>query len=445
MKNNWLARAVLLVFVFSAAFLHKGPQPGSAAPRRIEVVVTKTFGNVTAPAGKSFVLLYWEEPGNNGASSLYSVFEASVNQGGVSWADRGKGTRVQANHPDGNRYAGYYRWPASITDANKEAVSRQDYMNYTYRVGTSADADYNEARVYPPAEHAHINYQKNSDTCSGCHSTHYAKHPMLLNERLMFNVCIQCHDGTGSKYDVLYGRVEVAAGIWVDSPAGAFDAADTTSFHNVFLEDDFEAQNMLLLYAPGGGGQKYNLTCTDCHSAHVTTRSSFYRLLKFRSIPVVAYSYVNGGQYKVHYENGMNSFCANCHAHYNYGDGTEMGYEAHVLRDDGGDGIKKSGQYYRHPTNVDITRFGTPDIHANLTLPVEYRQGGKYMTCATCHFAHGTKARGTQTSYELQLVGEHKYDREGNIIQESTMLKRTDGMGICLQCHLDQVWGNTGN
>ena len=205
------------------------------------------------------------------------------------------------------------------------------------------------------------------------------------------------------------------------------------------------------MYAPGGGGEKYNLTCTDCHSAHVTSHSSGYRLLKFRTTPVTAYSYVSDNKYNVYYVNGMNSFCSNCHDYYNYGDGSEHDFPEHVLRQDGGEGIQKSGDFYRHPTNIEISKWVDSYTEKNFTLPLESRGGGKYMTCKTCHYAHGTAIiDGEQMSFELMLLDETKYGyitnedgtRTAEPIETSSMLKRLDGMGICLECHLSQIWSN---
>lgn len=448
MKRKCLS--VLLLLFFVGLFSVRGPLPAeSAGPRRIEVVVTGSFGGINAPTGSSFVILYWEEPGNTAANSTHRVFEAQVAATGVTWSDRGQGVRVTSGGPDRQEYIGYYRYPATIS----AAAAVTNHRNYIYRVG--ATANFNEARVYPPLESAHTNYQKHTDTCAGCHRTHRAVHPMLLNRRIMRELCLECHDGRGSKYDVLAGRVNIGSGGWVDSPGGPFWRVDgsgnqlSTSYHNVFLEQAYAWRTgdpaFRHLYAPGGGGgDRYNLTCTDCHSAHVTEGSSPFRLLKFKTpaAPVTAFPFVDNGRYRVLYVDGMNSFCSNCHEQYNYGASTALGYRPHVIDDVYG--IRRSGEYYRHPTNINISGWATSQVMANLTLPLEVRGSERYMTCKTCHFAHGSVVRGPQPSYEMAALNEPKYDRVGNVIYLgiTSKLKRSDGMGICLECHLDQVWGN---
>ncbi|EEG77708.1 cytochrome c3 family protein [Dethiobacter alkaliphilus] len=461
--NRLIKISFILIVVVALSIGFVTGASGSAPPR-LEVMIERTLRltptqTVTADSGKSFVVIYWEEPGNTQSQSRHSVYQVNVNtsETGISRTNLGRGARVtpgNAREYEKN-YIGYYRYPASHTANNAQL---NNYINYIIEVGSSAP--YQQARIYPPIPNAHTNYQKNSDTCSGCHRTHYAEHPMLLSRKIMQEMCIECHDGSASSYDVIRGVARVPGG-WVAAPAGPFVGTEdnpSTSFHNVFLEDAFDTplNQQFLLYAPGSGGDRMNLTCTNCHSAHVTDTSSRYRLLKFpEGAPEVnAYSYVRGGEYRVLYVDGMNQFCGQCHAEYDYGSrNNPMGYTEHTMYE----GIQKAGDYYRHPTGIDITNWiGTPKT----TLPLEHRNNRQYMTCGTCHVAHGAALHNAdQASPELaedpRLAerDRYKYDADGNRIYDrlddgtevtySSMLKRREGMGICLECHLDQVWGNT--
>lgn len=455
-----LTRGLLLVFLFALVLFMQGRSGVGSAPPRVSVVVTSSYGEFVAAEGHSFVLLYWEESGNTVEQSIYKVFEAVAGDTGLSWDDLEYGSRVTDT---ASEYFGFYRYPAVINEDSTVA----NYSNYTYHVGSDPETGFAPVRVYPPSENYHMNYQKNTKTCQGCHSTHYAKHPMLLNDKIIYNICIECHGRTSalSKYNVLDGLVRISADQYAFSPAGPFDSIDipTTSYHNVFLERAFDDPTKTFLYAPGSKallseeqGVKLNLTCTDCHSAHATYGSSGYRLLKYWSEQVTAYSYVSDNQYKVYYVNGMNSFCANCHEYYNYGDGTALSglYLPHELRQDGGDGIKKSGEFYRHPTNINIANWFDED---EMSLPVEHRNGGEYMTCKTCHFAHGSTIRdANQASPELWMLGEKKvgYDEGADgqnqpvPLDDSSMLKRSGTIGneeanLCLVCHMKAIWANT--
>jgi predicted CXXCH cytochrome family protein len=455
-------RVLLFCILLCLVFLQGSFGAGSAPPR-VSVVVSSSYGELVAAEGHSFVLLYWEEPGNTVHQSVYQVFQPVINADGLQWDNLGYGSRVSDTESE---YYGYYRYPAVVT----ADLAVANFQNYIYHVGSNPETGYAPVRAYPPSENYHMNYQKSTKTCQGCHSTHYAMHPMLLNDKIIYNICIECHGRTSalSKYNVLDGLVRIAPDTYALSPAGPFDSQyidiPTTSYHNVFLESAFDDPNKILLYAPGSRevfsdedkGVKLNLTCTDCHSAHVTYGSSDYRLLKYRSQRVMAYSYVSGNQYEVHYVDGMNSFCSNCHAYYNYGDGTEFSgfYQPHELRQDGGDGIKKSGEFYRHPTNINIVNWFDG---YEMSLPLEHRNGGEYMTCKTCHFAHGSTIRDQdQISPELTMLGETKVGyqvgsdgkNEPVPIDRSSMLKRSGSINnkkanLCLVCHMQVIWTNT--
>ncbi|MBS4031204.1 MAG: hypothetical protein KGZ63_07285 [Clostridiales bacterium] len=388
---------MVLLFVIGVTVLTRTPSE-AAAPRRIEVSVTP------AGSGQSNIRLQWE-----GSFTVQRLSSINAN-GDTSWSTLASG----------------------VTTFNQDV---DDYRNYVYRVGDGIT--WQEARVYPPKESAHTNYSMNSDTCKGCHRTHYAVHKKLLSHRIVFELCITCHgDSTGSKYNVLTGMTRIGPGTndVVGSPAGAFSTAGTTSYHNVFLEAEGEEFS-----APGGS--KMTLTCTDCHSAHVTPDSSPFRLLKLiGSGPVDAYSVANGSSYTTVYRRYMNDFCSSCHALYNY--------NTHAMTDswpDGkrrGDGIKahpSSGDIYRHPTDLDIKKWlADRGLTTTMSLPLEKRVEGSQsvhrLSCITCHMAHGTKVSGVQVSPEPGVV---KIDKDGQAVPNSTMLKRTGYMSVCMECHLD--------
>lgn len=424
-RRKILTVACLLFIVFSYSYLASA-QTGDV-PRRIEIVVAKLNNT------HSRVSFYVE-----GAGYRVERFTVSKNANGrftYAWTDRDESNvLMQMTLETSGPYSGYYKYTI------QQAVNHRDY---TYRIGKNGL--WMTATVYPPNENAHANYQKSSDTCKNCHSTHYAKTKQLLNEAVVRTLCLRCHNGTGSKFNVLDGLVVTPSGQAVKSPAGPFSTSSATSYHNVFREE-FGT----LLMAPGGGSM--SLTCTDCHSAHVLqdmtkpVRSSAFRLLKhfgpprnvYNQPPVVAYSYVTDTSYETVYVSGMNEFCSECHQRYNYGQQANPkipSYPTHTLRTAGGDGIQKSGEYYRHPTGINIVNW----LNVTISLPLEERGvNGQYLTCKTCHYAHGTAIiSGFHETFEVP-----KIDYSGKPQTKSTMLKRREGMGICLACHLD-IWSNT--
>ncbi len=428
---------VFVILLFLAGFIAFVCILASAqdVPRRVETTVEA----ITGDNDHSRVTFFIREDNFN----VQRLVVTKLPDGGFqySWTNTDEaGNPMVMVRQTGGPYDGYWRY--TITQA-------RNYQNYIYRFGRNGS--WMEVRAFPPNENAHANYQKNTDTCKNCHSTHYALTSRLLNQKLVLELCLSCHDGSGSKYNVLDGEVIVPGGAVVSSPAGPFGSAVATSYHNVFRED-----TGTVLLAPGG--TKTGLSCTDCHSAHVLqdqtkpVRASGFRLLKhylyetpagamYDQPPVVAYSHVTGSSYETVYVSGMNEFCSHCHEHYNYGANPNPrlpSYPTHTLRTEGGDGILKSGQYYRHPTGINIAGW----LKVPVRLPLEERgTGGRYMTCKTCHYAHGTAIiSGYHYSDRFEV---DKYAADGRPLDRSTMLKRTEGMGICLECHLD-IWHNTG-
>jgi len=432
LKRFTLVFAVLLLLAGLTAWYL--PASAQKVPRRVEVVVNM-LSDSPEDRGFSRITFYMEEEGYNIERQV-----VTKSSGGFYWywtnLDE-NGRLMRLTRESGGSYGGYYKY----------IIERaQNYQDYIYRFGKNGA--WLEARVYPPNENAHANYQKNTDTCKNCHSTHYAQTSQLLNSSLVFELCMTCHDGSNSKYNILAGSVIVPGGAAVPAPAGPYSSAVATSYHNVFREG-----TDTVLLAPGG--EKTGLKCTDCHSAHVLqdqtkpVRSSSFRLLKyFRQMipggsvydqpPVIAYSFITASSYETVYISGINEFCSECHERYNYGQNLNPKlphYPTHTLRTGSSGGIQKSGDYYRHPTGINIAEW----LKVPISLPLEDRgTGGKFMTCKTCHYAHGTAImQGYHYDFERD-----KYDQTGAPLTRSTMLKRCEGMGICLECHLD-IWYNT--
>lgn len=135
---------------------------------------------------------------------------------------------------------------------------------------------------------AHEGFTVNGDTCSSCHSMHYAGNGVNLT--LQTNpalACLTCHDGTTANYDVLKGQNEAKAsamgGLFANYPI------DTTSTASGSMHDVFSGVQAYTS-APGGRGSTpdkvgntpgydngtwaaladgtTNLTCSSCHNAH---------------------------------------------------------------------------------------------------------------------------------------------------------------------------------
>lgn len=193
------------------------------------------------------------------------------------------------------------------------------YEEYYYLVAADTDRDpagsaiadpnaylsaYMVAAAFPPTQTRHGNFSEYTDACTACHGLHSAQHPKLLKGPTTTDLCGTCHDGSGSKYDIVMGRVRTGPdwSTFTKNPAGPFGdqlrpvagAPVLTSRHNVFraglTADGGVAATAAQLWqapgstylaagsAPGGSAWTSALLCTSCHEPH--NRFNNFRLLR---------------------------------------------------------------------------------------------------------------------------------------------------------------------
>jgi|GEM_PF-2963195 len=90
--------------------------------------------------------------------------------------------------------------------------------------------------VIDPLRHPHHSYTENTDACATCHVSHKGYGTTILKKASQSQLCLTCHDGTGSTYNI----------------SGQFTAADV-SFHPVAGT------------APAPAG---SMDCSSCHNPH---------------------------------------------------------------------------------------------------------------------------------------------------------------------------------
>ncbi len=170
------------------------------------------------------------------------------------------------------------------------------------------------AAAFPPTQTRHGNFSEYTNACNACHGLHSSKHRKLLKAPTVTDLCGTCHDGTGSKYDEVRGRVRLGDS-WARSafaPAGPFgdrlkagSGIITTSVHNVLRSADGQeingsnalAGSARVWQAPGSGWLSElragddvpldlgvsndwgsQLVCSSCHEPH--NRAKNYRILR---------------------------------------------------------------------------------------------------------------------------------------------------------------------
>ncbi len=283
----------------------------------------------------------------------------------------------------------------------------------------------------------HGSYTDNTDMCAACHSTHTGVTRHLIGGDLggitfsdttnqPYQICVFCHNPAGqSKYDAVDGVINDGNGNkWASSGGGVdniLSLEGPTSYApaTVPVTSKHNASGMTAVTIPGGNTSdagKILLTCPSCHNPHGTTNG---RQLN-TSISVLAPDGVTTrvvdtsgvvatitnplGKEKVTLSDQINTFCGACHTDY--------------LNTTGGS--TPSGTYnstlYRHRVGMPPGGTANPTFNSTyFALPLS-TQGN--VTCLTCHYAHGTAASVSTSTYS----------------GGSTLL-RMDERGVCQNCH----------
>lgn len=298
------------------------------------------------------------------------------------------------------------RLDPSAASGKSKVIGLTDFTNYYFRIRNvdGVTTFSNTVVAFPPDEHAHMYFASDTNMCSRCHSTHLGAGEKLLKQTTLNDVCKTCHTGgTGSKYQVDFGKVTGAGGTRLEALAGFF-GTDLVSGPGLPVPTWTHPLGRLLNMAPGGnpggeGAWEEKLTCGTCHTAH-SANTYQYRLLRtalpnmtlsgartvLPTLTVEAYSKTGSGKEDAVYVSGMNNFCGGCHADYN-----TLGVN--------GSGHTRSGIYtppaYRHAVGKDI---GTNGL--TTTLPLEAVGAAAFLSdgsqhssgtvfCITCHKPHG--------------------------------------------------------
>lgn len=378
------------------------------------------------------------------------------------------------------------RWFDTILEGRLIFVDTDviDYEEYYYWVVdgdfSGHPEDYTIAPAFPPTQVRHGNYTENTGACTGCHGLHSARSPeKLLKAATVIDLCLTCHDGTGSKYDEINGRVRVGTQYTaaLAGPFGLVVSRDplvtVTSAHNV--------GQVLVNQAPGSGAPREpvswakQLNCVSCHDPHNLWKN--YRSLRgnlhgkqvrVRGFTRIGWSQPDRGDAVMigEYLSGFNDFCGGCHVYFS---DQRLG----IVDKTPTDSSVAQNVYGRHRHPVGIP----PAFYANMgtdfasygyaypfedyrplttTLPLEglYPYGsGDYnrnkIICLTCHQPHGTTRVGLKQVAYLNgpannTAGAQKMDRYGGYTDRyealngnigSTVNMRMDNMGVCQNCH----------
>lgn len=298
--------------VGAVAFAWTGARPGDAGPKDTKALVRRDgVGIAFSPKAGVTYQVYRHALGNGRRFVRYGAPVTYGGNGQLTTSD----SYIEGQVGDSG-------W---IYDATYDYLFYMDpgvipYEEYYYIVASDADRDpvglaipdpnlhlnaYFVAGAFPPTQTRHGNYTEYTDACTACHGLHSAQSPQkLLKGPSITDLCGTCHDGSGSKYDIVMGRVRTGPDwtTFARNPAGPFGdqlrpvegAPKLTSKHNVFRAaltatggaSDLAAQiwqapgstYLMANQVPGGSSWTNALTCASCHEPH--NRFNNFRLLR---------------------------------------------------------------------------------------------------------------------------------------------------------------------
>lgn len=279
-------------------------------------------------------------------------------------------------------------------------TSIEMYRHYWYRV-SAVDSEGAEgskslekhfrsvASTSPLSPHAGGDvWNQGSDTCAVCHDLHDAMAPKLLNSPSGTDevaLCLSCHDGTGSAYDVLreYADPHLSSHeVTVTASdgsvlAGTFGCVDCHEVHR----SPSETGNAKLLDVDGvtsGNGVCYG---SGCHGPGETTHWAG---------DMSGYEGSAHNSDIQHPESGTGVHCSTCHQPHSSPNAalwTSTGYRS-CFQCHAGEGasVESPDIYTRLTANADH------DSHHDV-LDRDQEADGTFMACQNCHNTHSVTAQ----------------------------------------------------
>ncbi|MFN7249984.1 MAG: cytochrome c3 family protein [Anaerobacillus sp.] len=246
--------------------------------------------------------------------------------------------------------------------------------------------------------HPHHSYSENTNACSSCHISHQGSNERLLTNASEAQVCLTCHNGTGSRYNTM-----------VDFSSG------NVAFHPVKGTE----------VSPDG-----EMSCSSCHNPHAGNgmrTTPRYAVGSLEAVPGVKVEYgvepftqpvTYALRSSIDYEYQL---CFVCHSSYN---------EKPV------DTVSTNTAKEFHPENL--------SGHHNVS---EYQTSGfgsyingwtadSPMFCTDCHGSSSiNNHEGVHGSQNLKLLKQPFNERT----------KGMDSNNLCLTCHDPRSYGTGGN
>lgn len=334
--------------------------------------------------------------------------------------------------------------------------------------------------------YTHGDFATNSKGCADCHVTHAASAQKLLKTGATQTAfCLSCHSNAAiaSPFDVYRGKIlnsgkfNATTGTvtdttyWNDSAwtspslAGGFrysydfDVDDgvitfsnsVTSIHNVRGSaaefgnlTDITAYDYVYGDTIPGGTKNIDFECGSCHDPHaggayaddngVTNPRLLKKVLPADGTNRIVKMQINQtNNVPTNYTSGFNGWCGGCHDIFNTASTTRAGYT-----------LEGGRTKYMHQFNkvVNDTVYGGSTNPYNIKKLALETEGGKKISCITCHRAHGTSAAALPATWN-RYDTYRDYDGSSGIVGsvlnsgKGSALLRLKNRDVCYKCHAE--------
>jgi predicted CXXCH cytochrome family protein len=301
-----------------------------------------------------------------------------------------------------------------------------------------------------------------SDTCAACHSAHAAQGtPLLAKAAPQAQVCLACHDGTGSSLNV--------STQYADTAVPANDATTRSFYRHDAITAPLapNTHSSAQVNEFGGISNRHSL-CTDCHNSHNATATAPTQTItgwtvSGRQAAISGVSVANGGaraaptytfldgtagrQPTREYE-----ICLKCHSGFTTLNSNDPLHPSRDTLDAGIEFNPNNASY--HPVEAPGTN-GTTAMIDSLAGTSPYKQWnfapGDTVRCVNCHgdpqkWNATLPPNGTGATVAGADLAPHTSNNRGILIQNyrDRVLKSSDeayaaaDSALCLVCHAEE-------
>lgn len=238
----------------------------------------------------------------------------------------------------------------------------------------------------PYLEVPHISGEKNNNVCAICHKTHLGSGIRIIRAETVQKLCINCHDGTSSRSNMLYEFGNMAATHSImpdtaDSVRCSYCHEPRLDYEEKTVDGTVYYPKLLKAYYNNTMYYKGNQICYKCHGSRVADAGdkelAFENGIHRQNMPLP--------------KSGTEIQCLNCHFEHASPNESLLTYKqentcfpCH----------NKYSPYLSIPDVMSQINRETDAVTRHDILSADQAENGSYISCSNCHNAHGVTRTG---------------------------------------------------